>query len=121
MNTLENKPSMSPAWFLLGLAVALETTGAIGLRFSVGFSEVIPTTVALIAFALALYLISHVMKRLPVSIAYPVWAGGGTAGVALVGILALGEGLSILKFLGVSLIVIGVIIVNLVSEKTSGC
>ena len=108
-------------WLLLGFAVVLEIAGALGLRFSKGFTLVLPTLTALVAFALALYLVSRVMKRLPVSIAYPVWAGGGTVGVALIGVLALGEELNALKALGVVLVVVGVVIVNMVSEKTTGC
>ena len=111
----------SSAWILLGVAVVLETAGAIGLRFSEGFTLILPTVTALTAFALALYLVSRVMKKLPVSVAYPVWAGGGTAGVALIGVLALGEELNAAKALGVALVVIGVIIVNMVSEKRIGC
>lgn len=119
MNEIEI--TASATWLLLGLAVALETAGAIGLRFSEGFTLLLPTLAAVTAFALALYLVSHVMKRLPVSIAYPVWAGGGTVGVALIGILALGEELDVAKGLGIVLIVVGVVIVNMVSEKTTGC
>lgn len=111
----------SSTWLLLGVAVAFEIAGALGLRFSEGFTLVLPTVAALAAFALALYLVSRVMKRLPVSIAYPVWAGGGTAGVALIGVLALGEELNAAKALGVVLVVVGVVIVNMVSEKRSGC
>ena len=80
-----------------------------------------PTVAALFAFGIALYLVSQVMKLLPVSIAYPVWAGGGTAGVALVGVLLLGEELTALKALGVMLVMAGVVLVNVVSEKRSGC
>lgn len=109
------------AWLLLGLAVLLEITGALGLRFSEGFSLPLPTSLALAAFTLALYLVSRVMKSLPVSIAYPVWAGGGTAGVALIGILALDEAVSVSKLLGIALVVAGVIVINRVSDKTSGC
>jgi small multidrug resistance pump len=108
-------------WLLLGFAVILEISGALGLRFSAGFTLILPTLAALLAFTLALYLVSKVMKILPVSIAYPVWAGGGTAGVALIGILMLGEELSILKALGLAFIIVGVVLVNIVSEKTSGC
>lgn len=111
----------SSAWLLLGLAVTFEIAGALGLRFSEGFTVPVPTGIALVAFTLALYLVSQVMKKLPVSIAYPIWAGGGTAGVALLGILALGEALSALKALGIVLVVIGVILVNRSTEKTSGC
>lgn len=113
--------SLSTSWILLGLAVALEVTGALGLRFSQGFSVLLPTVIALGAFALALFLVSRVMKQLPVSIAYPVWAGGGTAGVALIGIFVLGEELTGLKGLGVLLVMAGVVLVNVVSEKRSGC
>ena len=109
------------AWLLLGVAVAAEIAGALGLRFSEGFTVALPTAIALVAFTLALYLVSHVMKRLPVSVAYPIWAGGGTVGVALFGVLALGEHLSALKALGVALVVAGVVVVNRTSRKKVGC
>jgi len=111
----------SRTWLLLGIAVIFEIAGAIGLRFSEGFSLIGPTLAALAAFAVALYLVSRVMKTLPVSIAYPVWAGGGTAGVALIGVLALGEELNLIKGIGLALVIVGVVIVNMVSEKTAGC
>ncbi|MGR8921421.1 MAG: DMT family transporter [Gammaproteobacteria bacterium] len=109
------------AWGLLGVAVCCEIGGAIGLRFSEGFSVPLPTTLALGAFAVALFLVSRVMRELPVSIAYPIWAGGGTAGVALIGILLLGEALTPPKAVGIALIMVGVVLINAVSEKRSGC
>ena len=115
------KTASSSTWLLLGLAVCLEIAGALGLRFSEGFTLLLPTVIALIAFMLALYLVSRVMERLPVSVAYPVWAGGGTAGVALFGVLMLGENISVVKLLGISLVVGGVILVNVTSEKKTGC
>lgn len=108
-------------WLLLGVAILLEIAGALALRFSEGFSLWLPTLLALMAFAAALYLVSKVMKTLPVSIAYPVWAGGGTAGVALIGFLALGEEISGMKILGIVLVMGGVVLVNMTSEKKSGC
>lgn len=117
----ESTPVPASAWLLLALAVCFEVAGAIGLRFSEGFSLLQPTALAIAAFTLALYLVSHVMKRLPVSIAYPVWAGGGTAGVTLVGVVVLGESMNLLKLAGIVLVFIGVILINRVSEKTSGC
>jgi small multidrug resistance pump len=112
---------MSSDWLLLGAAIIGEIGGAIGLRFSDGFTKPVPTAAALAAFALALFLVSRVMKALPVSIAYPIWAGGGTAGVALVGIFALGEPLGILKAAGIMLVIIGVVVLNAASEKKVGC
>ena len=112
---------LSTAWLLLGLAVTFEIIGVLGLRFSGGFTLWLPTGVAIAAFTLALYLVSRVMKKLPVSIAYPIWAGGGTAGVALLGVLALGEAVNAAKVLGIVLVMIGVILVNRTSEKEGGC
>jgi len=117
----EQKPAPASTWIMLILAICFEIAGAIGLRFSEGFSLLLPTTLALTAFTLALYLVSHVMKSLPVSIAYPMWAGGGTAGVAILGFFMLDEDMSPLKLTGILLIIIGVVMINRVSEKTSGC
>lgn len=111
----------SSAWLLLGLAVCFEITGALGLRLSEGFTLLLPAGIALAAFTLALYFVSHVMKKLPVSVAYPIWAGGGTAGVALLGVVLLGESINLLKLVGIALVFVGVIMINRVSEKTSGC
>jgi small multidrug resistance pump len=123
MKSVEAAPSRTATatWLLLAIAVTFEIAGVIGLRFSEGFTVMLPTGIALAAFAVALFLVSRVMKTLPVSIAYPIWAGGGTAGVAIIGIVVLGEELSVAKAIGVALVMLGVVIVNMVSEKTEGC
>lgn len=112
---------MIKTWVLLGIAVCLEIAGAISLRISEGFTVLLPTVIAIISFTLALYLVSQVMKKLPVSVAYPVWAGGGTAGVALLGVLALNEHISLMKILGIVIVIAGVMLININSEKKSGC
>lgn len=109
------------AWVLLGIAVALEALGAIALHYSHGFTQTLPAVASISVFSLSLFLVSKVMKHLPVSIAYPVWAGGGTAVVALTGVFMLGEDINAIKVAGISLIVLGVIVVNRVSEKPPGC
>jgi small multidrug resistance pump len=83
------------------------------LSFSDGFTSLLPTLLALAAFAVALYLVSHVMKSLPVSVAYPIWAGGGTAGVALLGMLALHEKAVLWKTSGVVMVVAGIVLLNM--------
>lgn len=113
--------AMSSAWLLLGAAIVGEIMGVIGLRFSDGFTKPVPTVAAVAAFAFALFLVSRVMKTIPVSIAYPIWAGGGTAGVALVGILILGEPIGVLKAAGILLVIIGIVVLNAASERKVGC
>lgn len=112
---------MIKTWVLLGFAVCLEISGAINLGFSEGFTLWLPTVFALLSFTLALFFVSRVMKKLPVSVAYPAWAGGGTAGVALLGIFVLGENVNTMKILGILIVMVGVILINVTSEKKSGC
>jgi len=121
INRGEQKTKSASVWIMLAVAICFEISGAIGLRFSEGFSLLLPAVFALASFALALYLVSQVMQYLPISIAYPMWAGGGTAGVAVLGFLMLGEAITLLKLSGVILIIIGVVMINRVSEKKSGC
>jgi small multidrug resistance pump len=106
---------MTYAWLFVGLAIVAEISAALGLRFSNGFTKPLPTAFALIAFGSAFYLVSLSLVHLPVSTVYPVWAGGGTAGVALVGVLMLKERASVLKGLGVVLVVAGIVALNISS------
>jgi small multidrug resistance pump len=99
-------------WLFVGLAIIAEISAALGLRYSVGFSKPLPTAFALVAFGSAFYLVSLALVALPVSTVYPVWAGGGTAGVALVGILVLKERAGLWKLLGVLLVVAGIVVLN---------
>lgn len=103
---------MSYAWLFVGMAVVAEITAALGLRFSDGFTKPLPTALALTAFGSAFYLISLALLHLPVSTVYPVWAGGGTAGVALVGILVLKERANFWKGIGIVLVVAGIVVLN---------
>ncbi len=109
------------AWMLLGAAIAGEIAGVVGLRFSEGFTHPIATATALGAFGMALFLVSRVMRVLPVSVAYPLWAGGGTAGVAALGMLALDEPVTWLRIGGIVLVLLGVVLINSGGEKRSGC
>lgn len=106
---------MTYAWLLVGLAIVAEITAAFSLRFSNGFTKPLPTGLALAAFGSAFYLISLALVNLPVSTVYPIWAGGGTAGVALLGVLILREKASIEKGFGIVLVVAGIVILNITS------
>lgn len=97
------------AWVLLVAAGALEIVWAAALKASAGLSRPVPTAVGLAAAALSLAMLSLALRSLPVSVAYPVWVGIGTAGVAIYGAVALGEPLGPGKALAIMLIGIGVV------------
>jgi len=103
------------AWFLVGGAIVAEVSAAVLLRSSDGFTKRLPTIGALIAFGTAFYLVSVALIQLPVSTVYPIWAGGGTAGVAIVGVLLLKERAHVFKALGVACVVAGIVLLNVAS------
>jgi quaternary ammonium compound-resistance protein SugE len=96
------------AWLLLAAAGLLEVVWAIALKQADGFTRLWPSVLGLAAAAVSLFLLSLALRTLPTATAYAVWVGIGIVGVALVGILALGENASLprLGFLG--LIFIGI-------------
>jgi len=110
---------VSYAWFLVGLAIVAEITAAFSLHFSDGFSRPWPTALTLAAFGAAFYLISLALVHLPISTVYPIWAGGGTAGVALAGILVLRERINVGKGVGLTLVVAGIVTLNMISGEHS--
>jgi quaternary ammonium compound-resistance protein SugE len=96
-------------WILLFVAGLFEIGFALGLKYSEGFSRLLPTLGMIAAGALSFYLLSTAMKTLPAGTAYAVWTGIGAAGTAVVGILLLGESASPLRVASLALIVAGVV------------
>jgi small multidrug resistance pump len=107
---------MHHEWIFVALAIVAEVAAAIALRFSRGFSKPLPTVLALTAFGLAFYMVSLALVSLPVSTVYPIWAGGGTAGAALLGVLALHEEAGLRKASGVVMVVAGIVLLNMAAS-----
>src|SRR5947208_6607614 len=85
---------MTVAWFLLITAGLLEIVWAIALKYSDGFSQLWPSTIGLVAALVSFVMLTMALKSLPVGTAYAVWVGIGTLGVAVTGMIVLGEGTS---------------------------
>jgi quaternary ammonium compound-resistance protein SugE len=97
------------AWLLVVVAGLLETGFAICLKLSHGFSRFTPT-VFFAVFALASFgLLTAALRRIEVGPAYAVWTGIGAAGTAIAGMIWLSESVSLLKIVSISLVVVGVI------------
>lgn len=103
---------MAAGWLLVACAIATEIAAALCLRRSDGFSRWRPAAAALCCFGAAFYLVSLALTQLPMSVVYPVWAGGGTAGVAVVGVSVLGEAGGLQKLAGIVLVVAGIVLIN---------
>ena len=101
------------AWFLIVVASFFETGFAVLLKHSHGMTRLWPTigfaACALISFGL----LNVALRQLEVGPAYAVWTGLGAAGTAVVGMIALGEGVSALKLVSIGLVIAGAIGLNL--------
>lgn len=97
------------AWVYLGIAGLFEIGWAVGLKYTEGFSRLIPSVLTLVSMALSLWLLSIAMKTIPVGTAYAVWTGIGAVGVALLGMLLFAESREVLRILCLLLIITGIV------------
>jgi small multidrug resistance pump len=102
-----------PVGVLLAIAIASEVAGTISLRYSDGFSRPLPSALVVVGYGISFFLLSLVLKELSVGTTYAIWAGAGTAAIALIGVLALDEPATALKLASIALIVAGVVGLNL--------
>ncbi len=98
---------------LLMLAIGLEVAATTALPRADSFRDPLWTVVVLGGYAIAIWLLSVVVEWMQVSVAYAIWAGLGTALIAVVGVVALGESWDLTKVVALSLIVVGVVVLNL--------
>lgn len=103
-------------WWLLMLAVASEVMGSSALKASQGFSKLLPSLLVVLGYGSAFYLLSQSLKTIPLSVAYAVWSGLGTALIALLGWLVFKEPMNGPMVLGIALIIAGVVLLNLVGR-----
>lgn len=98
---------------LLVLAIAVEVAATSLLPRTDGFTSPAWTVAVLGGYAASIALLAVVVRTIPVSVAYAVWSGLGTAAVAVIGVLVLGESMSWTKGLALAFIVVGVVGLNL--------
>ena len=109
---------MLGAAVLLVVAIAVEVGATAMLPKAAGFTQPAWSAVVLVGYAASIWLLAVVVRSIPVSVAYAVWAGLGTAAVAVIGYLWLGESMGWLKAMSLGLIVLGVVGLNLVASHS---
>jgi small multidrug resistance pump len=101
------------AWLYLAAANATEVVGTVVLNFTDGFTRPAPTSFVIATYAVSLWLTALALRQLEISLAYAVWAGVGTAAVAVIGMAALGESVTALKLASIAIVIVGVVGLNL--------
>ncbi|MFF1907399.1 DMT family transporter [Kitasatospora sp. NPDC003701] len=104
------------AYLLLALAIISEVCATSALKLTEGFTRLWPSIGVAVGYVLSFALLGKALKHIPVSVAYAVWSGAGTAAVAGIGVVAFGESLGRLQWLGLALIIVGVVVLNLRSS-----
>lgn len=107
------------AWVILIIAGLMETGWAVGLKYTEGWTKVLPSAATVILMAGSFYLLSKSLEELPVGTAYAVWTGIGAIGTVIIGMLVLGESRDVLRVLCILLIVAGIIGLMVVSPERS--
>ncbi|MFF7590887.1 multidrug efflux SMR transporter [Kitasatospora purpeofusca] len=100
-------------YVLLALAIISEVCATSCLKLTEGFSRLWPSVGVAIGYVLSFALLGRALKHIPVSVAYAVWSGAGTAAVAGIGVVAFGESLGRTQWIGLALVIVGVVVLNL--------
>ncbi|MDC7339605.1 DMT family transporter [Streptomyces lydicus] len=101
------------AYVTLAGAILSEVLATTAMKYSDGFSKLWPSLTTAVGYLLAFALLARTLKSMSVGTAYAIWAGAGTAVIAAIGMVFLGESASALKILGVLLVIAGVVVLNL--------
>jgi small multidrug resistance pump len=101
-------------WLLLAAAIATEVMATTALKLSDGFTNKGWTVLVVVGYLASFVLLAQALQlKMEVGIAYAVWAGVGTAAIAAIGVLFLQESMNLAKLAGITLIIIGVVLLNL--------
>jgi small multidrug resistance pump len=99
-------------WFYLIIAIVGEVIATTSLKESNGFSNLIPSIICIIGYGITFYFLSLSIKQIPIGIAYALWGGLGIVLITTIGYFRFKQTLDLPAVIGLTLIVIGVIIVN---------
>lgn len=103
------------AWIYLTIAGLFEVGWAIGLKYTEGFTRLLPSLWTIASMILSIVLLGLALKTLPVGTAYAVWTGIGAVGTATLGIVLFGEPATALRLASIALIIAGIVGLKLVT------
>lgn len=103
------------SWIYLTIAGVLEIVWAIGLKYTDGFTRLVPSAITLVAMIASVWFLALALRTIPVGTGYAVWTGIGAVGTAILGIVLFAEPATGARLLCIGVIVAGVLGLKLVS------
>lgn len=105
------------SWLLLIVAGLLEAGWAIGLKFTEGFTKLVPSALTIAGILTSMYLLAVASRNLPIGTAYAVWVGIGTAGAVILEAVVLKEPLSVWRIFFLALLLIAIIGLKISADR----
>jgi len=103
------------SWFYLFIAGLLEIVWAIGLKYTAGFTKVVPSAITILAMAASIWFLSLALRTIPIGTGYAIWTGIGATGTAILGIVLFAEPATAARLLCIGVIVAGIVGLKVVS------
>jgi quaternary ammonium compound-resistance protein SugE len=97
------------AWIWLTLAGLLEIVWAVGLKYTDGFTRILPSAITAAAMIASVYCLALAVRTIPIGTGYAVWTGIGAVGVAIFGMILFGEPKTLLRIGSIALIITGIV------------
>jgi len=95
------------SWVYLGVAIVFEVIGTMALKYSSMNNSPIYTVITVLGYIISFTLVYFAIKKLDIGLVYAIWAGMGTALIAVIGVVLFGEQMNIIKALCILLIIVG--------------
>ncbi|MDG9705131.1 multidrug efflux SMR transporter [Streptomyces sp. DH37] len=101
------------AYLTLACAILAEVLATTSMKYSDGFTRLWPTLGTAAGYLVAFVLLAQTLKSMSVGTAYAIWSGAGTAAIAVIGMVFIGEAVTAARITGILLVVAGVVVLNL--------
>ena len=106
-------------YIYLAIAIIGEVIATSALKSSAGFSKLLPSTLVVAGYGTAFYFLSLTLRTMPIGIVYALWSGVGVALISVIGWLVFKQSLDLAAIIGITLIVLGVVVLNVFSKVSA--
>ena len=107
------------AYLALGIAIVAEVIATTALKASDSFTQLWPSLLAAVGYAIAFYFLTITLRTVPTGIAYAIWSGLGIVLITLASFLVYRQTIDLPGLLGMALIMAGVAVIQLFSKTTA--
>jgi small multidrug resistance pump len=106
-------------WFVLVVAIVFEVIGTAALKSSEGMTRLVPSVIMIVSYGAAIFLLSLVLKTIPMGIGYGLWSGIGIILITMVGWIFYQQPLDVAALIGIAFICVGVVIIQVFSQSVT--